>query len=105
VSCTDAGSCHITLALDVVETFKNGKLLAVSARAKPKITKRTVSVGTTTITLAASQSRTATVELNRTGQRLLKSRHTLAVKLTALSGTSMISTQSITFREPGKSHN
>jgi hypothetical protein len=36
---------------------------------------------------------------------LLKSRHTLAVKLTARSGTSMISTQSITFREPGKSHN
>jgi len=96
VNCAGAGSCQITLALDVTETFKGGKLVAVAAR--PKITKRTVAVGKTAIMLDAGQSETATVELNSTGQRLLKTRHTLHVKLTASSGTSVLSSQTVTFK-------
>jgi hypothetical protein len=99
VNCTTgSGSCQITLVLDVTETFKGGKLVAVSATAKPKTTTRTVSVGTRTITLGAGQSETATVQLNATGRRLLKARHTLHVKLTASSGTSVLSSQTVTFK-------
>jgi hypothetical protein len=102
LNCTGVGSCQISVALHVTETFKDGQLVAVSANAKAKITKRTISVGTTTIMLDAGQSETASVELNRTGQRLLKRRHRLAVKLTAKAGASLLSSQAVTFREPTK---
>jgi hypothetical protein len=104
LTCSGAGSCQITLALDVTETFKGGKLFAVSAKAKPKITKRTVSVGTTTITLDPGQSEAATVDLNATGQSLLKTRHTLHAKLIASSGTSVLSSQTVAFKQSKKSH-
>jgi hypothetical protein len=100
LSCTGAGSCQITVALDLSETFKGGKLIAVAAKAKT--TKRTVTVGKTTITLDGGQTETATVELNGTGQRLLKSRHTLPAKLVASSGTSVLSSQTVTFKQPRK---
>jgi hypothetical protein len=98
LTCTGVGSCQITLALVVTETFKGGKLFAVSANAKSKVTKRTISVGTTSITLDAGQSEAATVDLNGTGQRLLKSRHRLRVKLTVISGTSVLSSETVTFK-------
>jgi uncharacterized membrane protein (UPF0136 family) len=98
MQCPGSGSCQFVLALHVTEAFKGGKLFAVSAKAKPKITKRTISVGRTTITLDPGQSEAATVDLNGTGQRLLKSRHRLPVKLTAISGTSLLSSQTVTFK-------
>lgn len=100
VNCAAASSCKITLALDVTETYKADKLIAVAAKAKT--TKRTVTVGTATVKLDAGQTETANVALNGTGQRLLKSRRTLPVKLIARSGTSLLSTRTVTFKEPRK---
>jgi hypothetical protein len=80
----------------VNETFKGGKLIAIAANAKT--TRRTITVGKTTITLDGGQTETATVELNATGQRLLKSRHSLPVKLVATTGTSVLSSETVTFR-------
>jgi hypothetical protein len=102
LNCAGADSCQFTLALDVTETFKDGKLVAVTAASKPKTTKRTVTVGKTTITLDGGQTETVTVELNGTGQRLLKGRLTLPVKLIARSGTSVLSSQTVTFKRPRK---
>ena len=42
----------------------------------------------------------ATVELNGAGQRLLKSRHSLAAKLTATSGSSVLASQTLALGEP-----
>jgi hypothetical protein len=98
--CSGGGSCDITLMLDVTETLKGGKLFALAA--KTKTTKRTVTVGKTTITLDAGQTETVTVELNATGQSLLKSHHKLAVKFTVRNGTSALSSRTVTFKEPTK---
>jgi hypothetical protein len=98
--CIGEGSCDITIVLDVTETLKGGKLFAVAAKAKT--TKRTVTVGKTTITLDAGQTEAVTVELNGTGQSLLKSHHKLAVKFTARNGTSALSSRTVTFKEPTK---
>jgi len=100
--CAGSGSCQFTLALHVTETFKSGKLIAVTA--KQKTSERTVSVGTTSITLDAGQSEAVTVELNGTGQSLLKTRHTLHAKLIASSGTSVLSSQTVAFKQSKKSH-
>jgi hypothetical protein len=86
VSCAGAAgsSCSVTLTLSVTETLSGHKVLAVSAsKRKPKKTKRTVVLGTTTVKLAAGRTKTVSVSLNGAGKRLLKSRHTLSVKLIA----------------------
>jgi hypothetical protein len=86
VSCTGAAgsSCSVTLTLSVVQTLSGNKVIAVSAsKHKPKKTKRTVVLGTTTVKLAAGKKKTVRVSLNGTGKRLLKSHHKLSVKLTA----------------------
>lgn len=100
--CVGAGSCQITLALELTETFKNGKLFAVTARASPKITKRTVAVGTEAITLDAGQTEKVTVELSGAGKSLLRKRHALSVKLIATSGTSVLLRETFTFKGPTK---
>jgi hypothetical protein len=101
LSCASGGgSCDITLVLDVTETLKDGKLSALAA--KTKTTKRTVTVGKTTITLDAGQTEKVTVELNGTGQSLLKRHHKLAVKLTAHDGTAVLSSRTVTFKERTK---
>jgi hypothetical protein len=101
LSCSSGGgSCDITLVLDVTETLKGGKLGAVAAKAKT--TKQTVAVGKTTVTLDAGQTETVTVELNGTGQSLLKTHRKLAVKFTARNGTSVLSSHTVTFKEPTK---
>ena len=63
-------------------------------------TKRTVDLGTTTVTLKAGESQKVTVKLNGAGQGLLKSHHTLAVKLTVHSGASVLVGPTITFKAP-----
>jgi hypothetical protein len=86
VSCAGSAgsSCTVTLTLSVVETLSGHKVIAVSAsKHKPKKTKRTVVLGSATVTLTAGQTKTVSVSLNATGRRLLKSRHKLSVKLAA----------------------
>ena len=63
--------CKITFALTAAVTLKGGS---------GKVT----TVGTKTLTLAAGQHKTVYINLNAAGQRLLKSRHPLAVKLAAM---------------------
>ena len=87
VSCAgvSVASCTVTLSLSSVETLKGSKLLAVAARHRVKATKRTVVFARTTVVLDAGHSLNVHVPLNKTGQKLLKSRKTLAVMLTVAS--------------------
>jgi len=103
VSCVGASgsTCTISVSLYVTETLKGGKVVAVSAKTNPKkTTKRTVDLGTTTVTLKAGESQKVTVKLNGAGQGLLKSHHTLAVKLTEHSGASVLAGPTVTFKAP-----
>jgi protocatechuate 3,4-dioxygenase beta subunit len=98
VSCAApaTGSCTITLTLTSVETSKGSRLLAVSAAKKAKTTRRTVTVGALTVTLAGGQSKTARVTLNAAGRRLLASVHKLPVELVCVTGATRISTETLT---------
>jgi hypothetical protein len=113
VSCAGPSSatCELTLTVTVTETLKGGKLVAVSASGKkgkghPKTVKRTVTVGSETISLTGGQSEVAKVALNATGKRLLASRHKLAAQLTTIQTTSghstVLSHAVVTFKASGK---
>ena len=97
VSCAGpaTGSCTITLTLTSVETSKGSRLLAVSAAKKGKTTRRTVTVGALSVTLAAGQSKIARVTLNAAGRRLLASVHKLPVELVCVAGATRISTETL----------
>ena len=97
--------CIFILKLTVTETLERDKVIAVSANAKTQ--KRTVTVGTKSVTLAAGDSETVRVSLDAAGQRLLKSRNKLSVKFTATAlranGTMVgVSRQTVEFKAPGK---
>jgi hypothetical protein len=93
-------TCSISVALSVTETLRGGTLVAITAKAKarPKTSTRTIAVGKTVATLDAGHSESITVKLNPAGQKLLRSRHVLAVRLVASNGTSALSQSTITFR-------
>lgn len=99
VSCAGASgsTCGITVSLYVTETLKVGKVTAVTAKtkAKPKTTKRTVTIGMTTVTLSAGQSKTVSVKLNAAGLALLSKQHHLPAILTVLSGAKTLATQTV----------
>jgi hypothetical protein len=101
VTCAGASgtTCTITLSLTVTEARRGGKLIAITASKRPRTTKRTISLGTTTITLNAGQTETAHITLNATGQKLLKSHHDLAVRLLVTSANLARTTQIVTFKE------
>ena len=92
VICSGQASCAVTLKLTVKETIKHHKLVAVSASHKPKpkskVTHKLVVLGATSATIAAGQSRTLSVALNRTGRTLLKARHHLTATFTVAQVTS-----------------
>jgi hypothetical protein len=103
VSCTGAAgsSCTVTLTLSVVQTLVGNKVVAVSAsKHKPKRTKRTVVLGSTTVKIAAGKTNTVSVSLNGAGKRLLNSRHTLSVKLTVLQRFAAASSFTVKFKAP-----
>ncbi|HUB77107.1 MAG TPA: PKD domain-containing protein, partial [Solirubrobacteraceae bacterium] len=89
-------TCEINLSLSVTETLERGRAVAVSAGAKAR--KRTVTVGTASATLAAGQGEKLAVELNSAGRALLERHRRLAAKLTATSGTSVLDSQTVTFK-------
>jgi hypothetical protein len=74
VACTGPSgtSCRLTLRLTVVETLKGHRVVGVSAAKKHR---RTVVVGSATITLAGGRTSTVTVSLNKTGRALLAKLH------------------------------
>ncbi len=106
IACVGAAgsSCADSLALSVIETLRSGKLVGVAAKTK----KRTVTLGTASVTLTGGQSKTVTVSLNATGRRLLVHRHSLTVKLTVKQETGgksvVVKTLTVTFIPPKHSH-
>jgi hypothetical protein len=87
--------------LSVLETLKGGKLTAVTASAK-KTTKKTVTVGTVTVTIAAGHTETIKVNLNGTGKKLLAKRKPLKAKLTITQAGKTITGTTITFKNKKK---
>src|SRR5205823_11229559 len=71
--------CKLLFRLTVTEILRGKKLVGVTARAKLK--KRTVVVGSASVTLKAGETRTVRITLNRTGKALLAKRHRLPVRL------------------------
>jgi predicted type IV restriction endonuclease len=93
--------------MTVTETIKGTKLLAVAAAKKrTKVVKRTVTLGTRSLTLTAGQSQMVHIKLNAIGLRLLTRRHSLRAKLitTQMSGTTstIVSRQTVTFKTSRK---
>jgi hypothetical protein len=86
VSCTGTSTCNLTLTVSVVEKLQGGKLIAITALARPgkkptKTVLKTVVVGSIRATIAAGQRKTVMVHLNATGRRLV-AKHRLKTKLT-----------------------
>ena len=107
VSCTGAAgaTCKLKFRMTVTEKLRGHKIIAITARKKPKIRKVVVTVGSApTLTLTAGQSKVVKVSLNGLGKRLLASRHTLKVKphVTQVlsSRTSRTFSQTVTFKAP-----
>jgi len=93
-------NCHLVVKLTVIETLKGHKVIAVTAA---KTTRKTVTVGSTTVTLIAGQRKIVKVSLNHTGRVLLRARHALKVRLlvteTLANGNSVrVTNQVLTFR-------
>ena len=91
--------------MTVTEKFRGHKIIAVTARKKPKTRKVVVTVGSARgITLTAGQSKVVKISLNRRGKRLLASRHTLKVTLDVTQilggGRSRTLSQTVTFKAP-----
>ena len=107
VSCTGAAgaTCKLKFRMTVTEKLRGHKIIAITARKKPKIRKVVVTVGSApTLTLTARQSKVVKVSLNGRGKRLLASRHTLKVTLHVTqvlsSRTSRTFSQTVTFKAP-----
>jgi hypothetical protein len=105
VSCTGpaGATCLLAFKLTVIETLKGHKLVAITARANGRKTRKVVQVGTANASLKADETQTVRIGLNRTGKRLFASRHGLTAKLqvtqpTANGGATTVSTQIVTFK-------
>jgi hypothetical protein len=106
LSCAGATGtrCKLTLTLKVVETLQGKKVVAVAAATNPKNKKKTVIVGSKTVTLAAGKSETVQLSLNHTGKSLLSRLHRLPAQLTvvqaeAANKTKLIRSQTLTFKK------
>ena len=108
VTCTGGAgtTCVFTAGASVVEKInKHGKVIAVTAKHhKPKFHKKTVGVGSRTVTVPAGTTVTLTVTLNGTGNKLLKKHHPLRSKLKVTSNGTLIDTKTVSFTLPKKHH-
>ena len=89
----------VNASLSVKETLKNGKVVAVTTSAKPKTTKRTIVIGSGSTTIGVGSTAMVKLQLNGTGQALLKTHHRLKVELTIASRGSVLATKTLTFTE------
>jgi hypothetical protein len=101
VSCTGATNttCTLTLTLSVVETLEGHRVIALAAAKRAKRTKRTVVIGSQTVTLHAGSSQPVTVALNATGRKLLSSHHHLSVRLAISQGSSARAGFTLVFKQ------
>ena len=98
---TAGRSCQMRLSLTTVEHLVRGRLKGLSAAAK-KLT-----VGTSTVTIAAGSHETATIKLNAAGRKLLARFHKVPVELSAvLTGqeSATFLTQNLAFKAPLAKH-
>jgi chitodextrinase len=95
-------SCHLAIKLALTETLKGGKVVAITARSKQKTKKRTVALGTTTVTVAGGSHKTVSVKLNSAARKLLRRYHHLKVALTATNATTkrVLVKRVLTFTQP-----
>jgi chitodextrinase len=104
VSCAGATdtTCDLSISLALSETLQGGKVVAITAKSKPKTKKRTVILGTTTVTVAGGSNETVSVKLNAAAHKLLSHYHHLKVALTATDSTSntVLVKQVLTFKQP-----
>jgi chitodextrinase len=104
VSCNGGAgtSCDLVIKLALIETLKGGTVVAITARSKPKPVRRTVTLGTTTVTVAGGSHKTVSVKLNSAARGLLRQYHHLRVALTATDSTShsVLVNRVLTFRQP-----
>jgi hypothetical protein len=102
ITCTGAASaqCGVALSLTTTETLKNGKVVSIS---KVKTKHQTITVGSGTATVLAGEVQHVKVTLNGTGTSLLRRFHTLHATLTVTqttaTGTAVLETEKLTFKE------
>jgi hypothetical protein len=107
LSCTGAAgaTCKLAFRMTVTERIRGHKIIAVTAKKKPKTRKVVVTVGSARgITLTAGRSKVVKISLNGNGKSLLTNRHTLKVKLGVTqnlgAGRSKTVSQTVTFKAP-----
>lgn len=84
----------------VVESVKDGKVIAITARTKN--TTKTVTVGRGTLTFDSGRTRTFVVRLNAIGERLLTEHHSLKVKVDVAESDASISRSTLDFKARSK---
>ena len=91
----------MTVQLVVVEQLRNGQLIAVTAghKSKTKTKKRTVVIGSSTVTLSAGQSETVKVSLNSAGKKLQAQHKKLTASLQITSAGQTLKSQNVTLTE------
>jgi hypothetical protein len=95
-----SGSCPpVTLQLVVVEQLRNGRVIAVGARHKSKTKKRTVVIGSSTVTLSAGQSQTVKVSLNSAGKKLAAQHKKITALLQITSQGQTLKSQNVTITQ------
>jgi hypothetical protein len=104
VSCAGATdtTCELALTLTLTETLKGGKVVAITAKSKPKKKTRTVILGSTMVTVTGGSHEIASVELNASARKLLNHYHHIKVALTATDSTSqqVLAKQVLSFKQP-----
>jgi hypothetical protein len=111
VSCAGAAgsTCRLRLKLTATETFKGRRLIAISAKANRRKTRKVVEVGTASVTLMAGQTRTVKIGLNATGKALLASHRGLKATLqvtqaNAGGGSTTVFRLTVKFKRASRGH-
>jgi hypothetical protein len=110
VSCSGLASatCRVTLKLTVTETFQGHRLIAVTATAKARKTRKLLVVGSASVLLKRGHAQIVRIGLNRPGKQLLARRHGLKATLRVAAATTTAIPVSILARvvtfKPAKHH-
>jgi hypothetical protein len=110
-SCAGASgaTCKLTLSLTATETFRDHRLITVTARKRAGKIHRVVVIGSTQVTLTAGQTRSVRIGLNRRGRRLLAHHDPLKATLRVTQRLAdghvvRVSTQKVVFKEAKRHH-
>lgn len=84
VSCGGSQACTVTETLTTTVTMRNGVVVSASAARAPLV-RRTVVVGTSTVTIGGGRTRTVSVSLNATGRSIVRRLGQVPIVLTVKS--------------------